>query len=83
MLEQASQARYGSGPTTSEYNIMDLDIPEAKSRVEIKAREGESIEAAHALYTMSQYHRSSSSVVNRMTFSQVIQASTMWDFHFM
>ena len=43
-------------PTTSEYDIMELDIPEAKSRVEIKAREGESIEAANALYTMSQYH---------------------------
>jgi hypothetical protein len=41
------------GPTTSDYDIMELDIPEAKSRVEIKAREGESIEAANALYTMS------------------------------
>jgi hypothetical protein len=39
--------------TTSEYNMMDLDIPEAKSRVEIKARQGELIEAANALYTMS------------------------------
>ena len=44
------------GPTTTEYDIMELDIPEAKSRVEIKAREGESIEAVNALHTMSQYH---------------------------
>jgi hypothetical protein len=41
--------------TTSEYDVMDLDIPEAKSRVEIEARQGESIEAANALYTMIQY----------------------------
>jgi hypothetical protein len=43
-------------PTTSEYDMMDLDIPEAKSTVEMEVREGESIEAANALYTMSQYH---------------------------
>jgi hypothetical protein len=36
--------------TTSEYDVMDLDIPEAE------AREGKSIEAANALYTMSKYH---------------------------
>jgi hypothetical protein len=42
-------------PTTSEYDMMDLDIPEAKSTVEMEVREGESIEAANALYTMSQY----------------------------
>ena len=42
--------------TSSEYDVMDLDIPGAKSRLEIEAMEGESIEAANALYTMSQYH---------------------------
>ena len=44
------------GLTTTEYNIMELDILEAKSRVEIKAREGESIEVVNTLYIMSQYH---------------------------
>jgi len=42
--------------TTSEYDIMDLNILEAKNRVEIKARQGKSIDAANALHTMSQYH---------------------------
>jgi hypothetical protein len=42
--------------TTSECDMMDLDILEAKSRVEIEARQGKSIDAANALYTMSQYH---------------------------
>jgi hypothetical protein len=44
------------GPTTSEYDRMDLDKPEGKSKVEIKAREGGSIEAANELCTMSQCH---------------------------
>lgn len=44
------------GPTTSEYDRIDLDKPEAKSKVEIKAREGRSIEAANELCTMSQCH---------------------------
>ncbi len=46
----------GGDPTSSECDIMDLDIPGAKSRVEMEVREGESIEAAGALYTMSQNH---------------------------
>jgi hypothetical protein len=40
-------------PTTSEYDMIDLDILEAKSTVEMEVREGELIEAANALYTMS------------------------------
>ena len=43
-------------PTTSKNNIMDLDILEAKNRLQIEAREDELIEAANALYTISQYH---------------------------
>ena len=43
-------------PTLSEYDMMDLDIPGAKSRAEMETRERESIEAADALYTLSQYH---------------------------
>jgi hypothetical protein len=43
-------------PTTSKNNMMDLDIPEAKNRLQMKAREDELIEAANALYTISQYH---------------------------
>jgi hypothetical protein len=43
-------------PTTSKYNIMDLDISKAKSRVKIEAREGKSIEVANALYILSQYY---------------------------
>jgi hypothetical protein len=39
--------------TTFKYNIIDLDILEAKSRVEIEARQGKSIDAANALHTMS------------------------------
>lgn len=34
------------GPTTFEYDRINLDKPEAKSKVEIKASEDESIEAA-------------------------------------
>jgi hypothetical protein len=41
--------------TTSKYDIMDLDILEAKSIVKIKVKEGKSIKAANALYTISQY----------------------------
>jgi len=40
-------------PTTFKNDIMDLDILEAKNRVEIEAKEGELIEAANALYTIS------------------------------
>jgi hypothetical protein len=40
-------------PTTSKYNIIDLDIPEAKSMVEIEVREGKSIKAANVLYTIN------------------------------
>jgi hypothetical protein len=43
-------------PTTSQYDMIDLDIPGTNSRVEMVVREGESIEAANTLYTMSQYH---------------------------
>jgi hypothetical protein len=42
--------------TTSKYDIIDLNILEAKSRVEIKAKQSKLIDAANALYTMSQYH---------------------------
>jgi len=47
--------------TTSEYDMMDLDIPGAKSRAQPDVREGDSIEAANTLYTMSQYHNPPSS----------------------
>jgi hypothetical protein len=40
-------------PTTSEYNMINLDILKAKSIVKIEVREGELIEAANALYTIS------------------------------
>jgi hypothetical protein len=43
-------------PTTFKNDIMDLDILEAKNRLQMEAREDKSIEAANALYTISQYH---------------------------
>ena len=43
-------------PTTSKNDMMDLDILEAKNRLQMEAREDESIEAANALYIISQYH---------------------------
>jgi hypothetical protein len=39
--------------TTSEYNIINLDIPEAKSIVKIKVREGKLIKAANTLYIIN------------------------------
>lgn len=42
--------------TTSEFDMMDLDIPGAKSRAQQDVREGDPIEAANTLYTMSQYY---------------------------
>jgi hypothetical protein len=39
--------------TTSEYDRMDLDKPEAKSKVEIKTREGRLIKAANKLCIIS------------------------------
>jgi hypothetical protein len=41
---------------TSEYNIIDLDIPRAKSRAQPDIKEGDLIEAANILYIISQYH---------------------------
>jgi hypothetical protein len=45
----------------SEYDMMDLDIPGSKSRVGMEVRGRKSIEAASALYTMSQHHSPPSS----------------------
>jgi hypothetical protein len=45
----------------SEYDIIDLDIPGSKSRVGIEVRGRKSIEAASALYTMSQHYSPPSS----------------------
>jgi hypothetical protein len=47
--------------TTSEYDMMDLDIPGRKDRLQPDFKGGESIEAANTLYTMSQYHNPPSS----------------------
>jgi len=47
--------------TTSEFDMLDLDIPGAKSRAQPGVRESDSMEAANALYTMSQYHDTLSS----------------------
>ncbi len=44
----------------SEYDIIDLDILEAKSRVRMDIRGHESIEAASVPYTMSQHSPRSS-----------------------
>jgi len=46
----------GVAPITSEYDMMDLDIPEPRSSVETEATDGASIEAASTLYTVSQYN---------------------------
>jgi hypothetical protein len=46
----------GIAPRTSEYNIMDLDIPELRSSIETEATDSALIEAASTLYTISQYH---------------------------
>jgi hypothetical protein len=43
----------GVAPRTSEYDLMDLDIPEPRSSVETEATHGASIEAASTLYTIS------------------------------
>ena len=48
-------------PTTSEYDMMDFNILGAKNSTQPDVREGESMEAANALYTMSQYHNPLSS----------------------
>jgi len=46
----------GTAESDSEYDMMHLDIPGANRRAQSDAREGDSIEAANTLYTMSQYH---------------------------
>jgi hypothetical protein len=43
----------GVAPRTSEYNMIDLDIPELRSSVETKATDGALIKAASTLYTIS------------------------------
>ena len=48
-------------PTASEYDMMDFDIPGARNSAQPDVKEGDSIEAANALYTMSQYHNPLSS----------------------
>lgn len=53
-LDMGSTAEPGS--TTSEYDMMDVDVTGAKNRAQPDVREGESVEAANTLFAMSQYH---------------------------
>jgi hypothetical protein len=38
------------------YNIIDLNIPESKSKIRIEVKRRKSIKAASALYIISQYY---------------------------